>query len=253
MESVYDIISPVAYATFSFYAAEENTVAYTAALLEPIRKKVLTSANQEETVKDLLGENMYDFFRNSNDVDREKSIDIQVVDYLAGEIFELALLVVNGHEEDSEIATANRWVDYVVVPWDIAEGITRDNELMNVFKIVDPRVLPIVVTINGQEFTHNVTMEFAFGLALFMEDSSEKYKMSMFGREFVFLPGMKRVNINQGEKYQMIVADKKYYFNTEDFIQGFMTGAMWSGVDHKQYVTGLNKIEDDGSMTPIKL
>lgn len=140
--------------------------------------------------------------------------------------------------------------DIRIFPWDIQGGISDDPELSAVFGITkDDRQLPVTITIGPQEFIHMLSSEFVAGLLLFSSPNVGNYDLgvTIFGvsltfdyvvpmeedadNRFIFDP-------DHNQNYSVTV-DRKYGFETPDFMQGFSTGALWAGIDHHKYWTRL--------------
>ena len=156
--------------------------------------------------------------------------------------------------------------DATVIPWDVQAVIAQNPELSKVFGITSDQVqLPIEVVIGPQKFIHQVTLEFTAGLLLFSDKTmgNRDFGVTMFGApltsEYMVITeemhDASQYNrfINPDRKsyeYVLIFGDQEYTFNTPDFMQGFVTGAMWSGVDHRAYWKDLSKVTfaEDGTI-----
>lgn len=155
--------------------------------------------------------------------------------------------------------------DEIVLPWHISKGISLDEELSTMFKAViqDPKLLPVDVTVGDKTYQHNLSQDFTAGLLLFslLIGNKSNYVVSMFGTvfdkefmrykdaSFYNLQGEQMVGddnfyiiaiknypfINQKEAELWSGSHISYTFPTLDFLTGFKTGALWTGIDYNQY------------------
>lgn len=159
--------------------------------------------------------------------------------------------------------------DATVMPWDVQAIISQNPELSKVFGITPDQVqLPIEVVIGPQKFIHQVTLEFTAGLLLFSDKTvgNRDFGVTMFGVPLTSEYMVLTEEMHDASQYNRFInPDRKSYqyvltlgpnlnegehtFNTPDFMQGFVTGAMWSGVDHHTYWKDLSKITfaEDGT------
>ena len=156
--------------------------------------------------------------------------------------------------------------DYTILPWDIQFTIACYPDLCTMFGIKDDdHQLPVTVAIGPNKFAHMLTQEFTVGLLLFSDPTigNRDFNITLFGEKFtsdyiVPLPlnetAEKEVPfIYRGDKdvsrfaliednsdiYSVTMNNKSYKFHTPDFMHGFSTGALWSGVDHHKYWNNL--------------
>ena len=54
-------------------------------------------------------------------------------------------------------------------------------------------------------------------------------------------------------KYMVQVADRQFTFKTPQFMQGFMTGALWAGVDHHKYWQDLTTLDKNGQKIKLAI
>lgn len=137
--------------------------------------------------------------------------------------------------------------DNELLPWDIQRGISENGTLSKMFAITMNK-LPIDVVIGGKQFTHEVTEEFAAGLALFKakDIGDAAFTVSMFGEPFALKTD--RYNYDDDQLYAVDVGTETYGFQSPDFMTGFATGAMWEGVDHHLYWKNLTMNEGHGNL-----
>ena len=223
------------------FVVPEETIQYLVELINKIREEVLDSENKDRKIYDLLGESTYFLFKENYDM---SDIDLQFIDFLSYDVIESVIL---------SDYTSTDTGDLVITPWDALHALQKVEEYVKLFNLPGESKLPITVKLNNNVFTHTLSMEFAFGIALFAKIIPGSYQLMMYNYTFELMPQLKRILERKTQKYELTIGVEKYYFNTEDFMQGFMTGAMWAGVDPKQYIRELNKIEDDGSLTPISM
>lgn len=132
--------------------------------------------------------------------------------------------------------------DIFGTPWDVQTAILADDDLNKMFAIHDNK-LPITAVVNGQVVNHELSEEFVTGLTAFEKTSLGDFDIRVFGQP-ALLPGYRRYSGYWAQedgkvyKYHFTTSDDTvYYFNTPEFIQGFLTGAQWTGVDHRNYWT----------------
>lgn len=141
-----------------------------------------------------------------------------------------------------------------ILPWDI-QGTILDgnNDLYPLFQLpFENSKLPVIAVVNGNQYIHELSEEFTIGLliaakvpahvpsfdiymfGILLEDSflADK-KPDNYGARYYFNPS----HINA--KYSVDVGDKVFSFNTPEFIQGFMTGCQWRGLDYHDYLENL--------------
>lgn len=156
-----------------------------------------------------------------------------------------------------------RVVDTYILPWDIKSTISSDSELSQMFNIkfnpwLSSRLhnrelnrlyninkddtLPVMITINNNPFGYKLSLDFITGLMLFSDISGYNFPITIFNIPFN-LDYIKKNNssryikeiISDRYNFTINIGDKGYKFNTLEFLQGFATGAFWSGVDHHLY------------------
>lgn len=136
-----------------------------------------------------------------------------------------------------------------VVPWDVKDAIAKDHELRALFQLnVEDNKLPITITVGPDQFTHNVSFEFAAGLLLYSnkEVGNHDFHITMFGQPFEYnMMGRRDIDerysrFHLGESsdtrnYTVRIVGRDYTFDSLEFLQGFIAGAYWDNVDHHQY------------------
>lgn len=137
--------------------------------------------------------------------------------------------------------------DQHVLPWDVQEAIVKDKELSTLFGIT-VQTLPVTIKIGDKDHIHQFTADFTAGL-FFSVMNNNDYQITMFGSD-VGLNYQSRYHKQVQPVYSIHVKDVKIYFNTPDFIQGFMTGAMWLNVNYQDYLHDLILHQGD-TVTPM--
>ena len=236
VESLKPIIIKTAEQTLVDYSILDVTVDYIAEILIPIIGSIKVASDPEQEASKLLG-TFYEF--------------VEMPTYPGEPVY--SFITTNLVVELLDSTSQRQSYNYKITPWDIAKTIETDPELTAVFKNQNSSNLMVDVSVGGNNFVHPLTFEQAYGIVLFSEMVPGAYTISMYGTPLKWDDVSNRFDNNDGHAYELTSGDGRYYFDTEDFMQGFMTGAMWTGVDVKQYVTALNKIEEDGSLTPINL
>lgn len=183
-----------------------------------------------------------------------------IINYLSTEISQLTVNIVRDE----------RLGDYVL-PWDIRKVVEFDQELTVLLNIpppiigvITPVLLPVIIQINGEDYSHMLTCEFTFGLLVFLSVSPCCYTISMFGQiltpEYSTINRFRYYNIPNerpyyGRRYSILIMGIEYRFKTTDFIQGFTTGAEWCGLHHRNYWSNLSSISystnDEKILTPM--
>lgn len=121
-------------------------------------------------------------------------------------------------------------------PWDILKDGTKDPEVAKLFFASIETTLPVTVTIAGAEHVHMITEEVATGLLLYCSLSKYDISLSMFGMPFSepFIEVLlnRAFHDNENASYVMTLNDeRKVTFSEPEFVQWFMTGALWNKKD----------------------
>lgn len=189
-----------------------TAIAYLQILLKPYGQ-ALESAVTMESIIDWIPEVLPETLASLafQQLDDNKSIEenkTMIITYLLTEIM-----------EDVQSGTE-------ITPWNIQNKIINDEELSQIFDVEYD--LPVVVTVGPNQFTHLVTEELTLGLLLFssLYSGINIYHLSMFNLSLIDL------SFPLDGKYTFIVDNKKYKFNTIEFLQGFITGALWLSIDY---------------------
>ena len=171
----------------------------------------------------------------------------------------LSKIILSAGEHVSSFPT-----DETILPWDVQYGIGHDGDFTLPFGITEEvNTLPVTVTIGDQQFQHMLSLEFTCGLLLFLVGKPDKYQITMFGVPFTTnyfgeavdpLSEFEDVPVNfedtrfnfedDGEydgveSYTVKIGSLNITFDSPDFMQGFITGAMWGGIDPHAYWSNL--------------
>jgi hypothetical protein len=165
----------------------------------------------------------------------------KIINNLSRDIVELSINLIRD----------DRRGDYVL-PWDIKETVGFDQELSTLLNVIPqtgtfkPSInLPVIIEINGKNHSHILTCEFTFGLLIFSSVSLPNcYTISMFDQTLT--PDFANINRFRyyndpderpyyGTLYSILIMGIEYRFKTTDFIQGFITGADWCGLNHRDF------------------
>jgi len=125
----------------------------------------------------------------------------------------------------------------IIYPWDVKEEIRRYEQLLILLHQSDNDKLPVNVVINGVPFEHMMSEEFTYGLLSFSDVTGVQYNVTMYGKTLPPIGSIKIFTKRLQQSYEANINGHKYYFDTAEFIQGFMTGASWAGIDGKQLLT----------------
>lgn len=155
--------------------------------------------------------------------------------------------------------------DYYVLPWDIQEVIQTNEDLMKIFSVATQvpltgDKLPVSRQIGPQSFSDSLSAEFVAGLLLFSSPlvANNDFYISMFGVPFSseYITNLKEASRytlhsenplapEDYNKYSVNIQGQLYTFNSNEFMRGFETGAMWLGVDHHRYWSELQSHDYD--------
>lgn len=155
-------------------------------------------------------------------------------------IIRILMYVTNEH--------AHHNMSNIILPWEIQDEITDIPELSEMFNIrTGTDTLHVTVTVGTKSFIHDLTREFAAGLLLFSKTANINFNVTMFNAPFT-VDFLDEENNESGYVYNdemlnfSVIADNiTYTFYTSDFMRGFATGAMWTGVDHHNYWSELRE------------
>lgn len=137
--------------------------------------------------------------------------------------------------------------------WDINEY--RDDEAARLFG-PSGKTLPVIVTIGGADFVHELTEELTYGLLVGLSDTLG-ITISMFGvpldrNQPEFDPI--HVVIDQDQTSERFVVDhgnESIVFTTPDFVQGIITAAQWTNSDPHTIITNLRQVDGNFVETPL--
>lgn len=121
----------------------------------------------------------------------------------------------------------------MITPWDLANN--RIEEAIQLFG-QPTDVLSMTVTVNGNNFTHELTRELAIGILAGAQEEDDiiiSFNGIPLERDR-FLESLYTNNVSPDVldyEYSVKVYDLSYGFNTPDFMQGVLTAANWLDVD----------------------
>jgi len=141
----------------------------------------------------------------------------------------------------------------LLTSWDI-KSILEDEFMINIapyFGVTtnDTNIrpaLPVTVTIGQNSFVHEMTKELVLGILTFYRAMILQYPLSMFGSTFIDYDNIidsKISTANETFGYTVNVRNIVYWFIDKDFMQGLLTGALWTGNNPHQYITNLIEIK----------
>jgi hypothetical protein len=121
-------------------------------------------------------------------------------------------------------------------PWDILNDGAKDPEVGELFFAELDTTLPVTITINGISHVHMITEEVVIGLLLYCDISKYDISLSMCGIPFTeaFIEVLlnRAFYDNKNSQYVMTLTDdRKVQFSEPEFLQWFMTGALWNKRD----------------------
>ena len=198
------------------------------ALINKLNERGITIKNAPNVIKDII--KIVDKLNPQLKDDILRTAREAIIEYLIAEILDQS----GQHARDVG--------DTVILPWDVKAPIGCDTELSQLFGIECLKrfqtLLPVTIVIGDQTYDYELTEEFTCGLLLFSAIMGENsiYNVSMFGVFFTSDYILSKNRFTEGsEIYTVEIADRTYTFNTTDFMRGFSTGALWTGVDHHNY------------------
>lgn len=147
------------------------------------------------------------------------------------------------------------WLN-IITPWDIKRLLKLESkrDIARYFGIpveqredinINNSLLPVVVTINGQSFTHEMTYEHVLGILAFYRLLRQQHPLSMYGLRFEDFDDILRGRITQETEmyrqsgYTINVGPEIYVFHDTEFMRGLLTAAMWMDIDPHVYITNL--------------
>jgi len=194
----------------------------------------------------------------------------QIINYNAGAMLLTDRMTRNNHIQDVSVQTLQTIkmtiIEYMIIlilgvlrrspmsnietvfPWDVKSAMSEDEALSKIMEIQFVNtfevVLPVNLVVGAQQFTLNVTLEFVFGLLLFSFISRIDFNITMYGVKFFpdyMAPDniTRFTNFKRGPRtltnYTIEISGGTYGFESLNFIEGFISGALWTGVDHHLY------------------
>jgi hypothetical protein len=246
------LLNPYAESTTGALMSELDS--WVSALLTEVSPEGLEYANVREQYRDkmnefLKGATSFDWIALRENVPRFNTAKRLVIESLLAAILKLA--------GDSALYLK----DAVILPWDVKGALADDHDLSQTFTHVfqhrHPDWLPVTMISGPKQlpYTRECSLEFVAGLLLFSDPcvGNHDFQVTMFGASFPSLyvaplPGAMRTRFSydpysENRGYSVMVGGMKYGFYTEEFIQGFMTGAKWVEVDHRKYWEHLTKYD----------
>lgn len=138
--------------------------------------------------------------------------------------------------------------DNILTPWDINQSLYFNKLIGDQFNIIqyqDPItgniIVPVTVTLNNQNFIHNISYDMVLGIIAFYKVLKKPHPLSMFGGNF----SIENNNISsrlKGNTYIIKVGDVIYSFDNIDFLRGLITAAHWENVNVHDNVTDLKQL-----------
>lgn len=148
-------------------------------------------------------------------------------------------------------------LESIILPWDIVATATPALAAALGFDQAGGTI-PITVTVGDQQFTHPMTADQALGLILFQRIAGIDFHPSMDGREFGFFEDRQEQNRFDVSDtfitpiFRVEIGGQVYQFLTPAFMQGFVTGALWTNTDHHAYWSHLVMVTTPASPpTPL--
>lgn len=145
--------------------------------------------------------------------------------------------------------------DKLILPWDVKLGVQKNNQL-NGALLKEPETdeddddtLEVTVVVNENTFVHKMNFELAYGLIIYSLYAEKDYKMTVFDSPFENgmyekLMRVKEYSENTSKYVMTSTANEKFYFESESFIQGLLTGCLWEKDDFTNYVSVINEMEN---------
>lgn len=146
-------------------------------------------------------------------------------------------------EQNEAIPLLTSWSIKSILEDEFVEGIAPYFGVITNKTTIEP-ALPMTVTIGQNSFVHEMTEELVLGILTFYRAIILQYPLSMFGSTFMDYDNIIDSKISTGNEtfgYTVNVRNIVYSFTDKDFMQGLLTGALWTGINPHQYIT--NPIE----------
>lgn len=130
-------------------------------------------------------------------------------------------------------------IDNTILPWDINRVISSDYLYSQIINLgTDINNIDVSVTVAGSVFHHRLSLELTTGLSLFGLITKTNYNIRIYGENLSvgYFIGNNRFRIRPTNPiYSVDINGAIFFFSTPDFMQGFITGAMWNNVNHRNY------------------
>jgi hypothetical protein len=138
----------------------------------------------------------------------------------------------------------------IVLPWDIINIINhkRWNSIFN----VTSSLLYINIWLNDEEYTHEVSFELAMGILAFKLNMNYAYDVVLFGSQLeskIVLDRFTHEDLQQFLKYRIWIngTTEYIYFDTAEFMQGFISGSLWIGINPHDLIISLDFFDSNNT------
>ena len=222
------------------YIYPESTLNYLLQLLIPIEQtlsQLITKDQFESWAENNIYEYSYLVFEYLDD----KKEDYQN-DHLVLHILNVIakLIIHNAHK----ISKGWSYKSSYVLPWDIQSSI-HYLQLDKLFKMKsNDDKLPVILTSEGDSCNLLLTEDFLMGLLLSYYMGQSDINVTMFDYPITIEMLIDRY-LDQEHDFGVIIDDDQYSFYSLDFMNGFVTGAGWLGLNHYEYWSDLKDYREN--------
>ena len=144
-----------------------------------------------------------------------------------------------------------------VLPWDVREVISQDEELSQLFP-GDPQNLPVQISANGQTFEHQMSRNLAAGIMDFYyflrQDGQPVSPPIIFIGRGQLRDDFNRGYTDNGQLFEETRGENGPFimtfrnsgsirFDSLEYLQGMQTAAQWSGIDIHSHVSDLHQFD----------
>jgi hypothetical protein len=148
----------------------------------------------------------------------------------------------------------------VLLPWDIKNALSSDEEFVKMLGLEagDNTTFPVTIIINGQNFVHELTEEQVAGLYAFKFHYNLDWGLYVLSDPIQFDVDYDEISLNKNVKYKELkysvqIDNKTYIFERPDFIQGWVTGAMWAGIDPYAELSDFASLDENNVKTLLEI
>lgn len=244
----------------------DSTIAYVQELVSPYAEAMVPAINTDQIIDWLptalgnsIGTWLVDVIRDELDIIGENIEDINHPQNVLYDAKDIVIYTLADTLLEISYRSASVFYDNTVFPWDINAALNTEehNDLAHLFGVpkAEDALFPITVTVNFQQYTHMLNLNFIGGLLASSLPSvtNSDFDITIMGyrlsRNYLLGPNrftdirnrnlfMERFHNDPyivPATYTINIMNTTYVFLSIDFMRGFTTGTLWVGVDHYNY------------------